>query len=215
MTDQSVIIWTDMSPRREDPDRDKKRTAIVMAAARVFSRSGYRAATMEEVSQEAGIAKGTTYLYFRSKRELFLAVFNWFVLSVAQKAEEAMGPRGSGAAVRLGVFVETSLVQTVAYRDMFPLFCEGWAAITTGSSKERITQAVDRMYDRFTEAIEKVIRSGIERGEFRPGLDAKALAVCFIAVLDGLSLQAWIHPEADHQAWARKFTDTLIRGMVP
>ena len=44
------------------------------AAAEVFSRKGYDAATIPEIAGTAGVAAGTIYIYYPSKRELFLAV---------------------------------------------------------------------------------------------------------------------------------------------
>jgi AcrR family transcriptional regulator len=48
-----------------------KRTRLLEAALDVFSRRGFHAATMEEIAQEAQIAKGTIYLYFPTKDALF------------------------------------------------------------------------------------------------------------------------------------------------
>lgn len=52
---------------------DERPHQITRAALTVFSQKGFRAATMQEIAQEAGITKGTIYLYFRSKTELFIA----------------------------------------------------------------------------------------------------------------------------------------------
>jgi AcrR family transcriptional regulator len=51
---------------------DERPSQIVQAALTIFSEKGYRAATMQEVAESAGITKGTIYLYFSSKEELFL-----------------------------------------------------------------------------------------------------------------------------------------------
>lgn len=53
---------------------DARPGQIVTAALDVFAEKGFRAATMEQVAEAAGITKGTIYLYFRSKRDLFLEV---------------------------------------------------------------------------------------------------------------------------------------------
>lgn len=45
--------------------------AIFDSAIRIFSTHGYNGATMEEISQSAGVAKGTLYYYFKSKEEIF------------------------------------------------------------------------------------------------------------------------------------------------
>lgn len=52
----------------------KRRADIVDAAARVFAGRGITSATMDEVAREANLSKGTLYLYFKSKDELFLTI---------------------------------------------------------------------------------------------------------------------------------------------
>ncbi len=52
---------------------EKRPGMILEAALKIFSQKGYQAATMEEVARAAGITKGTVYLYFPSKLELFIA----------------------------------------------------------------------------------------------------------------------------------------------
>jgi len=53
-----------------------RRTAIVEAARTVFARKGFVRGIMDEIANEAGIAKGTVYLYFRSKKEIYRAVLD-------------------------------------------------------------------------------------------------------------------------------------------
>jgi len=53
--------------------RAQKRRAIVEAAARIFAQAGYDDTEMERVAAETGIAKGTLYLYFEGKQDLFFA----------------------------------------------------------------------------------------------------------------------------------------------
>lgn len=53
---------------------EARREELLDAAARLFAERGYHRATMEDVVAEAGVAKGTVYWYYRSKKALFLAV---------------------------------------------------------------------------------------------------------------------------------------------
>lgn len=55
---------------------------IIDAAIKVFSEKGFRAATMEEVANAAGITKGTIYLYFDSKTDLFVAAVRSYLQDV-------------------------------------------------------------------------------------------------------------------------------------
>ena len=56
--------------------REKTRTAIVKAARRIFGERGFAAATMDDIAGGARVAKGAVYHHFRTKEELFSAVFD-------------------------------------------------------------------------------------------------------------------------------------------
>ena len=57
---------TDPSPKRE---------RILAAAERVFARHGFFAARVSEIAKDAGVADGTIYLYFKSKDDLLISLF--------------------------------------------------------------------------------------------------------------------------------------------
>ena len=54
--------------------RDKRRKQLLNAATRVFARKGYWSSSIADIIQAAGVARGTFYLYFCSKRDVFLAI---------------------------------------------------------------------------------------------------------------------------------------------
>ncbi len=66
---------------RKKKDTEKRREQILNAALEVFTGKGYDAATMPEIAKAAGVAAGTIYLYYRSKRELFVAVIKNFIIT--------------------------------------------------------------------------------------------------------------------------------------
>ncbi len=55
---------------------DFRRAEIVIAARSVFARKGFARGIIDEIAKEAGVAKGTVYLYFRSKKEIYRAVLD-------------------------------------------------------------------------------------------------------------------------------------------
>jgi len=66
-----------MRPTRTDRAvraRDKRRQQLLVTATRVFARKGYWAASITDIIQAAGVARGTFYLYFRSKQDAFVAI---------------------------------------------------------------------------------------------------------------------------------------------
>jgi AcrR family transcriptional regulator len=56
-------------------DGDERRRLIIQAARREFARSGYVGTTNREIAEQAGITTGAIYHYFRSKEDVYLAVF--------------------------------------------------------------------------------------------------------------------------------------------
>ena len=66
---------------RKDKITAQRREQILKAATEVFSRKGYAAATIPEIAGLAGIAAGTIYLYFPSKREMFIAVVKKVIIT--------------------------------------------------------------------------------------------------------------------------------------
>jgi len=52
-----------------------KRERILKAAIKVFARNGFFHAKVEEIAKEAGVATGTTYLYFENKDDILISIF--------------------------------------------------------------------------------------------------------------------------------------------
>src|SRR3712207_3851108 len=75
---------TGMRRARSDEDKQERRGAILTTAWRMYTREpSFAAFTMAALAKEAGLAKGTLYLYFRTKEALFLALLEsgfdaWF-----------------------------------------------------------------------------------------------------------------------------------------
>jgi AcrR family transcriptional regulator len=66
----------------------ERREQILEASAEVFSRKGYRMASVSDIVEEAGIGRGTFYLYFDSKKEIFLELIEAFFQGYAKLLEE-------------------------------------------------------------------------------------------------------------------------------
>ena len=85
----------------EDP---AKRQQILEGAKRVFLKMGFDAASMGAIAKEAGVSKGTLYVYFKSKEELFEAIVEEQRLQEAEQIfalDEAAGLEHAGRVERL------------------------------------------------------------------------------------------------------------------
>src|SRR5919112_1708002 len=73
--------------RRLPEERPKQ---ILDAALAVFAERGLSAARLEDIAQRAGVSKGTIYLYFANKEELFREVVRNSVISYIERAEATL-----------------------------------------------------------------------------------------------------------------------------
>src|SRR5215472_7185921 len=77
-------------PKIAEQARAARREQIIAAGLACFARSGYHATTMADVAGQAGVSKGTPYLYFASKEELFLALHEEWDCGAGRRVEAAI-----------------------------------------------------------------------------------------------------------------------------
>jgi len=77
-------------PKIDEAARAARRDQIIAAGAACFGRAGYHATTMADVAAEAGVPKGTPYLYVESREALFIALHDAWDCGVAGRASAAV-----------------------------------------------------------------------------------------------------------------------------
>ena len=109
--------------------RAPRRSDLLAAARTIFAERGYHETTVEDITRAAGVAKGTFYLYFTEKREIFLAIIGELLdaikaigTSVSDLAPDehplAFLARSEQAAARLmEIFQENRALARLAYRE--------------------------------------------------------------------------------------------------
>ena len=73
---------------RKEREKNQRQADIVAAAEQIFFSKGYENATMDDVAKAAELAKGTLYLYFKSKEELLLAIHLKTMVLLVEKTLE-------------------------------------------------------------------------------------------------------------------------------
>ncbi|HEX7152089.1 MAG TPA: helix-turn-helix domain-containing protein [Thermoanaerobaculia bacterium] len=80
---------------KEEVVQEYRIQSIQEATMRVIARKGMAAATMQEIAEEAGVAKGTIYLYFRDRDELVEKTFERAITELISKVDGAMQMPGT------------------------------------------------------------------------------------------------------------------------
>src|SRR5258707_14774994 len=74
-----------MSRTKQEVVLEFRCSEILAAARKVFAKRGFDTATVDDIAAAAGVAKGTLYLYFRSKREIYLEALRRDVLALHEE----------------------------------------------------------------------------------------------------------------------------------
>ena len=77
-------------PTKTDVITEYRRNALLHAAVQVFGKHGFDCATMEQIAQRADVAKGTTYLYYRSKQSIYDAALSHGLAELDERTRDAI-----------------------------------------------------------------------------------------------------------------------------
>ncbi len=147
--------------QRRKEDRPQE---ITEAAFTVFAEKGYAATTVAEVAERAGVSKGLTYLYFRTKEELFKAV----IRSVVIRRVDALVDAVETTELSSEEFIRGPLLDFMKQVPGSPIAIVIRLLISEG---QRHPDLVDFYWENVVSkgltAISRFIGRGVERGEFR------------------------------------------------
>lgn len=190
---QAGISETRNAPRWRR--RKESRPGEILAAAlETFVERGYESARLEDIARRAGCTKGTIFLYYESKEELFKAVVRDVMLPVIRDSEQAIEQHQGSSRELLETLLRYRWERATAQR------LSGLAKLLFAET-ERYPDLARFYYNEIHVQSQALIRRaldrGIERGEFRP-LDTAAVARVAIAPIVFASI--WRHsfgPVAD------------------
>jgi len=202
------------SPRWQRRSEDRPRE-ICAAALEVFAEKGFAAAKLDEIARRAGVSKGTLYLYFQDKADLFRAVIR-----------DTVAPRV--AAVR-----EIADKLELPFAQVVPLFLANVAAMTDRLPVGAVAKIVigesrnfpdlakiwhDQVASGALAALEQLIERAQDRGEVRPG-DARLMAFSLMGpMLMGVLWRETLQPAGgqplDLAKLAAQHGETILAGML-
>src|ERR1700678_2888109 len=159
-----------------------KRERILDAAVRVFAKKGFHATRVSEVAKAAGVADGTIYLYFKSKDQLLVSLFEDRVERLLQFLQTEL-PAKVGASEKLRRIIELQLGLLEGERDL----AEVITVILRQSTKLMKEYAAPK-FMAYLDAIARVVAEGQKAGDFRDDVAPHLVARATFGALDGIAL---------------------------
>jgi AcrR family transcriptional regulator len=201
------------SPTRWRRRKDARPDEILAAALASFAERGFAATRLEDVAARAGISKGTLYLYFKGKEELFEAVVRATLLPNLERVE-ALAATFDGPSALL---LERLLLTIAGVMDSRVGAIPKLVIAEAGNFPGLARFYLDEVVRRGLRLIGTILRRGIERGEFR-AVDVDHAVFCVIgpmllATLWKNSLEAYDDAALDTQALVRAHLDLLLQGL--
>lgn len=194
--------------------RAEKKEKIILAAMVLFAKKGFAGTSVADIANQAGIGKGTTYEYFKSKDDLFFETFEWYLKYNEEIAKLGLSKLAAkNAKEKLEVFAQSVTESLKDAQELIPLTFEFWAA--TGSSKYRkeMKALFKDFYKKIGDVLVAVIEDGIERGEFNADLDTASYVPAIVGAVDVMGLQAWFDDEFDIEKVMNGFFQLIIKAL--
>jgi len=196
--------------RKADPD---KKNNIIQAAIRVFAQKGYAATRVVDVAVAAGIGKGTIYEYFKSKEDLFFALFQQVMQDSEAPVAEVMASQYGSVSEKLRAITESLINLWLEKIELYSLTMEFWSATTAHVGRERFRSTFQFVYQTFRQTMAALIEEGVQQGEFSPDCRPYETAAGLVGMWDALVLQAWLDNSFDALAAAKACLENMLRGM--
>ena len=205
----------DSKPRWERR-KEARPKELLASAIELFVERGFASTRLEDVARRAGVSKGTLYLYYANKEDLFKAVVRQTILPMIDDAETSVAEFDGHSAdllrhvilswwVRIGSTKASGISKLIlAEADNFPELARFY--------QEEVMSRRMRM-------ISNMLERGIRRGEFR-AIDVPQTAQVLIAPL--LMLSTWKHTIApcercdlQPEAFLEAFLEIILHGLLP
>jgi AcrR family transcriptional regulator len=190
-----------------------RRAQLLEAATTVFARRGYRAASISAIIAEAGVARGTFYLYFRSKEQMFLAIladFHQQIISALLDMDESSIDARDGRSVLAKGF-RTWLKFFARHRDTTAIILKEATSIHPAFERE-LAKLRRTAIDHFAARLRRFQQLGLVRPSLSPELAAHLQMGMFEELLMWRVLD---RGPADLDALAAELADFEWNGVRP
>ena len=185
------------------------KSKIVESALIAFSKYGYDRTRMDDIAEAAKVSKGTLYLYFRSKEELFYAISETNILRLKEQLSTLMATRKEELVSNAEKFYEN--FHNENGQDFDKVFFEIIAESSRNPKLKRM------LYDhrlRIIDIVTEYLNLQVEKDLFAKGVDIKAISAGLVSLFNGLSISkvSGMSESDNKQAW-KETIRAIFKGM--
>ena len=176
-----------MAKSKEEVVQEFRIQSIQEATMRVIARKGMAAATMQEIAEEAGVAKGTIYLYFRDRDELVEKTFENAITQLHARIDEAMNAEGSFEE-KLRKMLTAKIQFFQENREFFRLYMSLRFPEGNPQQQRRQKRTCQPQYQSRVNQFAQLLQQAMDAGELRP-MNANRLAIFLIEGSNAVTIE--------------------------
>jgi AcrR family transcriptional regulator len=184
---------------------------IFSAALDLLSREGYHETSMDAIAQRAGLAKGTLYWYFKSKRELLIALFRHIMQELVISWRASIEARALSPTEQLRASLSFFRSHATEVAMVFGIMIQARATNPQDTELARVTLETTQMA---SQVLEENIARGVASGEFRP-VSPSQMGFVLTSLMAGLVLRMHSGPwEEQWPALMDAIESLVARGLL-
>ncbi|OLT55758.1 TetR family transcriptional regulator [Corynebacterium sp. CNJ-954] len=193
---------------------DQARHQILDAAAEVFELRGFDRATIDDIAEEIGATKGRVYYYYRSKFDIYLAVYEEGMKTVRRVVEPFSSGAGTGAE-RLTAMSEAhlaNLMQNLGYHNAIHQGVPGQRFAALKERQREVLETINGLREEYEVMFRQVLEDGIADASIRDG-DRRLMTRVLLSSLNSTAM--WFRPrEGQDEAEIRALAATIVAQVV-
>ena len=173
------------SPEKRKKEKENKKNTILKAARKLFFDRGFKFVTVDSIAAKAGVSKGSIYLYFDSKEEIYAQVLITDNIEL-NKDIKIFSTKEAPAAELLLEFSQIYINYFLDHNELFRILMTFMLQTEQMNlTQEQNTELIQTTNDNI-KVISTIIQKGIDTGEFAPTIDIRQAQNAIWGLFNGI-----------------------------
>ena len=174
------------SQERREKERENRRSAILKAARKLFFDRGFKSVTVDNIAAKAEVSKGSVYLYFKSKEEIYTQILiNDNIAAFEDSKNKFSAKEAPAAELLLGFadnYINYFLDETELFRILMTFMLHANDMLLTDEQNSQLIQTTHANIG----IVSEILQKGVDSGEFSPAINILQAKNAIWGLLNGI-----------------------------
>lgn len=176
-----------MCPKVTSQYKTNIRDRIVQSAIECFSEYGFDRSRMDDIAQTADLSKGTLYLYFKSKEDLFYAICENNLKVIKEQLSRIFATRKENLLYDVEQFYDN--LQKLEKKGDEKVFFE---IVAESARNPKLQKILYEQRTKIFDVVKEYLDLQVQKGFFRKNIDTEAIASGLVALYNGLAVSKFL-----------------------